>query len=270
MASFTSVGDSVTLNMTHKGDVAAVALSGTYSMVIELQREVGSPGSGAWEKLKQWSTANATVAYNWVTQRDHEHLRIIVTTDTSGTCTATLTDTNDELLETRYDSIGNVIQKRYQDGSIYYNESGEVIADTRRSERVIAVGDADYTVLDINTGKPHIIANVSADRTITLPSPDDGLMYEFIADVAAADGHDWIFTTGSDTNYFTGGVLHADIDAGTAAAEAVIVGPDLNSNSKLQVNLPNPGTHLWFRCNGTTWNVTGVVVSATAPAFADQ
>ena len=133
------------------------------------------------------------------------------------------------------------------------------------SARYVAVADANYTILAANSGKPHVVANVSADRTFTLPAVASGLEFEFIADVAAADGHDWIFDTGSDTNYFTGGVFWI-IPAGAAA----VVGSDLDSNSKLQITLPNAGTRVRFICNGTTWNVSGTVVSATTPAFSDQ
>lgn len=148
--------------------------------------------------------------------------------------------------------------------------AAEINAAADVSARRIAVGDADYTILAENSGRPHIVANVSADRTFSLPAEADGLEFEFIADVVAADGHDWIFDTGSNTNYFTGGVVHLDTDAGSAGDEIVPVGPDGDSNSKLQINLPAPGTHVKFVCNGTTWTVTGMVVAATAPTFADQ
>lgn len=152
------------------------------------------------------------------------------------------------------------------------SDSGAPKKTTLQSIRngVVAVGDADTAISAVNSGSIHIVANVSGDRTFTLPTAASGLTFEFIADIAAADGHDWIFTTGSDTNYFTGGVTHLDADSGTGADEIVPVFPDGNSNSKLQINLPNGGTWLKFVCTGTLWTVTGVAVSTTAPAFADQ
>lgn len=134
----------------------------------------------------------------------------------------------------------------------------------------VAVGDANYTVLPENSGKPHLVANVSADRTITLPDPVDGLDFEFIAQVGTADGHDWIFDTGSNTNYFVGAVVHLDTDADAAGDEIVLVAPNGSSNSKLQINLPQGGTRVRFICDGTLWTVSGFAVSVTAPAFADQ
>lgn len=148
--------------------------------------------------------------------------------------------------------------------------AAEVNAAADVSARRVAVADANYQMLAANSGKPHLVANVSADRTFTFPAVADGLEFEFIAQVGAADGHDWIFTTGSNTNYFVGGVVHLDTDASTGAAEVVLVAPDLDSNSKLQINLPAGGTRLKFVCDGTLWTVAGFAVSATAPAFADQ
>lgn len=142
--------------------------------------------------------------------------------------------------------------------------------DTGTTAAVIEMTDANYTILAENSRKPHVIANVSADRTFSFPAEADGLDFTFVPDLNAADGHDWIFDTGSNTNYFTGGVVHLDTDSQDTGDEIVLVVPNGSSNSKFQVNLPQPGTTVRFICNGTTWNVSGQVVSATAPAFADQ
>lgn len=138
------------------------------------------------------------------------------------------------------------------------------------STRIVSVTDANTTILAANSGKPHLVANVSADRTFTLPTPEAGLDFEFIATVGAADGHDWIITTGSDTNYFVGAITHLDTDAVAAGIEVVSVAPDGDSNSKLQINLPAGGTVVRFVSTGTLWVVSGFAVSVTAPAFADQ
>jgi hypothetical protein len=134
------------------------------------------------------------------------------------------------------------------------------------SAKVVQLTDADYTVLAANSGKLHLIPNVSADRTITLPTPAAGLTFEFWAQLAAADGHDWIIDAGSDTNYFVGGVIHADTDGDAIVA----IGGDLDSNSVMQVNLPDAGTWLKFVCDGTLWHHTGIVNSVTVPAYSNQ
>lgn len=148
--------------------------------------------------------------------------------------------------------------------------AAEINAAADVSARRVAVTDADTAISAANSGKPHIVANVSADRTFTLPTEADGLDFEFIADISGADGHDWIFVTTSNTNFFTGSVVHLDTDANAAGDEVVVVSPNGSSNSQLQVNLPSGGTRIRFICNGTTWNVSGFAVSATAPAFSDQ
>jgi hypothetical protein len=155
-------------------------------------------------------------------------------------------------------------------GTAVAASAAEINAAAKVSTRRVAVGDANYTVLAANSGKPHMVANVSADRTFTLPTPADGLDFEFIAEIAAADGHDWIINTGSDTNYFVGGIVHLDTDSDAAGDEIVAVFPDGNSNSKLQINLPQGGTRVRVTCDGTLWTVSGFAVSATAPTFADQ
>jgi hypothetical protein len=147
---------------------------------------------------------------------------------------------------------------------------GAIVASGGTATSAIAVPDAATAISAANSGKPHLVANVSADRTFTLPAAAAGLDYEFIATVGAADGHDWIISTGSDTNYFNGAIVHLDTDANAAGDEIVVVSPDGNSNSKLQINLPEGGTRVRVTCNGTLWTVSGFAVSATAPAFADQ
>lgn len=140
----------------------------------------------------------------------------------------------------------------------------------KSATRIVSVPDANTTISALNFGKPHLVANVSADRTFTLPAAASGLDFEFIATVGAADGHDWIINTGSDTNFYTGAIIHLDSDADDAADELVLVAPDGNSNSKLQINLPQGGTRVRVICDGTNWIVSGFAMSATAPAFADQ
>jgi hypothetical protein len=148
--------------------------------------------------------------------------------------------------------------------------AAELNAAADVSGRIVSVPDEATAISAANSGKPHLVANVSADRIFTLPTAAAGLDFEFIATVGAADGHDWIINTGSDTNYFVGSIVHLDTDANDAGDEIVVVAPDGNSNSKLQINVPEGGTRVRLICNGTLWVVSGFAVSVTAPAFADQ
>lgn len=141
--------------------------------------------------------------------------------------------------------------------------SGVVIAP-------VALADSDVTLTAaVNGGRVNVVPDGGQDNTYTLPSPTAGLTLTFVYGGAAADGTDAIFDTGSDTNFFIGGVVHMDSDAGSGGDEIVPVFADGDSNSILQVNVPD-----LFRINmiadGTNWYIDGWVSSATAPAFSDQ
>jgi hypothetical protein len=136
----------------------------------------------------------------------------------------------------------------------------------------VSIADATtYSVKSRDAGVTHYIPDFTSSCTITLPSPKAGLWFEFVYAGGAADAQNAVLSTGSDTNYFTGGVLHMDTNAGAGTDELVPVFPDGNSNSKLTMTTPNAGTRVKVESvNGTTWVITGQVASDTAPAFADQ
>lgn len=136
----------------------------------------------------------------------------------------------------------------------------------------VAVPDAaTYTLLAKNSGLRHYMPNLTADCTITPPTPKAGLWFEFAYAGAAADAQDWIIDTGTNTNYFIGGVAHLDTDAADAGDEVVPVRSDGNSNSVFTVLVPDVGTLVRMEClDDVTWHISGAVTSATAPTFGDQ
>jgi hypothetical protein len=130
----------------------------------------------------------------------------------------------------------------------------------------VAVPDAaTYAVSKYNSGLTHVFPNLTADCAISLPAASAGLEYTFIFGGITADAQDWNISTGSDTNYFKGGLLYVD-DAPAADS----VAGDGNSNSVLNVLTPEPGTRVHLHCDGTYWYLSGVVASASAPTFGDQ
>ena len=136
---------------------------------------------------------------------------------------------------------------------------------------MISVPDgAAYTVLAANSGKLHLILNQAQDATLTLPTAAAGLHYKFISTMEAADGHDWIFDTGADANFYKGGLLFIDSDIAGSSSEVILSAGDGDSNSKLQINLPSVSTVIEMYCDGTNWFINGTVFSTTAPAFSDQ
>lgn len=137
------------------------------------------------------------------------------------------------------------------------------------TQPVVKVTDAaTYAILAADSGKVHIMPNLTADCVLSLPTPAAGLNYKFIYGGVAEDAQDWTFNTGSNTNYFLGGVAGHDDDDG----DCLVVYPDGNSNSILKIDTPNAGTSVEFLSDGTLWYVNGSVVSGTDThsAFSDQ
>lgn len=132
----------------------------------------------------------------------------------------------------------------------------------------VSIADATtYAVKATDSGLVHYVPNFSSSCTITLPSPKAGLWFEFVYAGVAADAQNFIISTGSDTNYFIGGVQFIDNDTDVVAP----VQPDGNSNSKFTVVTPDVGTRIRVEsANGTLWILSGHVGSATVPTFADQ
>ena len=141
--------------------------------------------------------------------------------------------------------------------------SGPFVLDT-----VVVPDGAAYTVLANNAGQVHLIIGQTADVTLTMPAEADDLYYKFVYVGGAEDAQDWIFDTGSDTNYFIGGLMTIDDDDHST----LVVYSDGNSNSKVSVLTPNAGTVVEMWCDGTNWYLSGTVVSGTdtAVTFADQ
>ena len=134
----------------------------------------------------------------------------------------------------------------------------------------VVVSDATtYTMLRKNSGKIHVMPDLTADCTITPPTAENGLYYKFIFIGGAEDAaQDWIFDTGSATNYFVGGLAAIDNDDSAIA----FVASDGNSNSKMSLLTPGAGSYVEMWCDGTKWYVHGQVIGGTATSvvFADQ
>lgn len=160
-------------------------------------------------------------------------------------------------------SDGNkVVTRTIQDIVNLALSSGAVL------EAVKVTDAATYTVLAANSGKLHIIPDLTADCVISLPTAAAGLYYKFIYGGVAEDAHDVTFDTGSDTNFYLGGVTGLDDDDG----DVLVIYPDGNSNSIMKIDTLNAGSTIELYCDGTNWFVNAVVVSGTDThtAFSDQ
>ena len=130
----------------------------------------------------------------------------------------------------------------------------------------ITLGDENTTLTaTANAGRINVVPAITGNRTLTLPSPTAGIWFRFIYGGAAEEAQNLIFDTGSDTNFFIGGVVHLDSNA-----DNVSVYSDGNSNSTL--TLTDFGI---FEINilakdSTNWIIWGYQEGADVPAFADQ
>ena len=129
---------------------------------------------------------------------------------------------------------------------------------------------AAYTVSAKDSGKVHVMPDLTADCTITLPTEASGLSFEFWYGGTAADAQDWIIKTTGNSNYMIGGLVGHDTDNG--GDDTAVIDSDNNSNSQLTIYTPIAGTKVELICDGTVWYVNGHVISATDTflAFADQ
>ena len=115
-----------------------------------------------------------------------------------------------------------------------------------------------------------LVAGLAADTILTLPSAANGLFFRFVYVGGAADVQDVQINTGSDTNFYIGGVAQSDPDDG--GDDLVVYHPDLNSNSRVNLLTPDSGTWAEVYCDGTNWFLAGHLVSTTdaGVTWADQ
>ena len=130
----------------------------------------------------------------------------------------------------------------------------------------ITFSDADTTLTaTANAGRINVVPAITANRTLTLPSPTAGIWFKFIYGGAAEEAENLIIDTGADANFFIGGVIHLDSNADNVSVYA-----DGNSNSIL--TLTDFGL---FEINilakdSTNWIIWGHQEGADVPAFTDQ
>ena len=130
----------------------------------------------------------------------------------------------------------------------------------------VTLGDEDTTLTNAtHSGRLIVVPAITANRTITLPSPVAGSHFKFIYGGAAEETENLIFDTGADANYFIGGVVHADSNA-----DNVTVYADGNSNSKLTLTDFGGMEINIMAKDSTNWLILGFTEGADAPAFADQ
>ena len=127
-----------------------------------------------------------------------------------------------------------------------------------------------------DSGIPHLVgpaaAGLAAEATFTLPTAADGLYYKFIYAGGGEDDVDFIISTGSDTNFFIGGISHNDSNTDDTNGVPDVITSNNSSNSKLTVKVPQTPTRIDVFCDATNWFVSGSIITtnSTGAVFADQ
>ena len=134
----------------------------------------------------------------------------------------------------------------------------------------VSLADANVTLTEAtHAGRLLIGNNLTADRTLTLPTPIAGMEFRIVGPniaSAAEDDYDLIISAGTGNSiYFQGQVTFLDIDGDANS----VVGSDGDSNETLQINVPGHYDITLVGVSTTIWRVSGFVASDTAPAFAD-
>ena len=148
--------------------------------------------------------------------------------------------------------------------------------NTIQKSKVSENGDADLTVTEaLHAGSVIMQTDVSADRTYTLPTPSEGVVYRLLGQGSgsAADGHDVILQLGTNSHNFDGMItwlntIQNDNSDDTADNTFVTgVWGDGSTHDKLQINVPAGYDITLIGKNTTIFYITGNVTSATVPAF---
>ena len=143
--------------------------------------------------------------------------------------------------------------------NITFGNNGLVVAP-------VVLGDEDKTLTAAdNGGRVNVIPAIGSNRTLTLPSPSAGLYFKFISGAGATEAQNIIISTGSNTNFYLGGVSHLDTNADNAA-----VYPNGSSNSKFTAVTFGPIDINILAKDSTNWYIWGNVLSVSPPTFGDQ
>lgn len=130
----------------------------------------------------------------------------------------------------------------------------------------VLLTDANVTLSNaVHGGRVIVVPAITANRTISLPDPSAGVYFKLIYGGAAEETENLIIDSGSDTNFFIGGVQHLDTNADNVSVYA-----DGDSNSILTLTDFGIMEINILAKDDTNWYVWGNIVSATAPAFSDQ
>ena len=144
--------------------------------------------------------------------------------------------------------------------------TGAITEVTTFGDGPVSLADADVTLTNAtHSGRVLLVPDGGQDNTYTLPAPIAGSVFRFVYAGGAADATDAIIVTPGNTNFYIGGVSFLDSDNAISS-----VFSDGNSNSSIQINVPQAFDITIIGKDTTNYQIFGNVTSTTAPAFADQ
>ena len=144
--------------------------------------------------------------------------------------------------------------------------TGTITEVTTLGGAPVSLNDADQTLDNAtHSGRILLVPDGTQDNTYTLPAPIAGSVFRFVYAGGAADATDAIIVTPGNTNFYIGGITHLDTNA-----DNVTVFSDGNSNSSIQLNVPQAFDITIVGKDTTNYQIFGTVTSTTVPAFADQ
>ena len=144
--------------------------------------------------------------------------------------------------------------------------TGTITEVTTLGGAPVSLNDADQTLDNAtHSGRILLVPDGTQDNTYTLPAPIAGSVFRFVYAGGAADATDAIIVTPGNTNFYIVGITHLDTNA-----DNVTVFSDGNSNSSIQLNVPQAFDITIVGKDTTNYQIFGTVTSTTVPAFADQ